>query len=57
MKTTNKPMIRQTVKQMVADGISPVSIVFAHGHILTPDERDYLEKYNSYRNQNNEDNQ
>lgn len=45
--TPNKPKkrIRQSVKQMVTDGISPTSIVFAHGQIMTPDERDLLLKY------------
>lgn len=38
-------MIRQTVKQMIKDKINPLSIVFAHGQTMTPDEADLLQEY------------
>lgn len=46
--TTNsqrEKKIRKSIKVMVEDGLSPESIVFAHGQIVTPDERDYLLEY------------
>lgn len=37
--------IRSAIKIMVESGISPMSIVFSIGRLVTPDERDYLLEY------------
>jgi hypothetical protein len=39
--------IRPSIKAMAEGGISLKSIVASHGYIVTPDERDYLEEYES----------
>lgn len=40
-----KPRIRESVRQMIKLGISPMSIVFAHGRLMSPDEAQLLQEY------------
>lgn len=37
--------IRPIIKQGVKDGISPISIVYSVGQMVSPDEADYLKEY------------
>jgi len=37
--------IRNSIKLMIEDGISPFSIVSAHGGLVTPDEAELLREY------------
>ena len=43
-ETKNKK-VRPAIRMMVEDGISPMSIVFSIGRLVTPDEKDYLLEY------------
>jgi len=37
--------IRQAIRQGVKDGISPTSILFSVGRLVTPEEAEYLKTY------------
>lgn len=52
-ETVSGKKIRKSIRFMAKEGCSPVSIVFAHGQIVTPDERDYLLEYEKkYKEEN-----
>lgn len=37
--------VRESIKQMIKDRISPFSIVAAHGRLVSPDEAKLLREY------------
>lgn len=45
MASMKQKMVRSSIKIMVQDKLSPLSIVAAHGRIVTPDEAELLKKY------------